>query len=200
MQSAGGVDDHDVMLVATRVFERGLAIATGRAARVRSEVVGADLFRQALELRHRRRAIHVRARKQHLAPVLLDEVARELRGGRRLARALEPRQQHDDRRRRVQVEAAARSPMTRVSSSWITPMNAWPGVRLRITSVPTARARAASVKDFTTRHGDVRLEQRHAHLAQRVGDVLLGQPAAAAQRVDGLAEPVGEHVEHRAAL
>ncbi len=29
-------------------------------------------------------------------------------------------------------------------------MNAWPGVRLRITSVPTARARAASVNAFTT--------------------------------------------------
>jgi hypothetical protein len=29
-------------------------------------------------------------------------------------------------------------------------MKAWPGVRLFITSVPIARARAASVKDFTT--------------------------------------------------
>ncbi len=47
------------------------------------------------------------------------------------------------------------------------------------------------------RHSDIRLEQRHAHLPERLRDVLLSHARAAAQRIDGLAEPVGEHVEHR---
>src|ERR1700761_1089728 len=42
------------------------------------------------------------------------------------------------------------SPMRRVSSSCTTLMKAWPGVRLLVTSMPTARARTASVKVFTT--------------------------------------------------
>ena len=42
------------------------------------------------------------------------------------------------------------SPMSRVSSSCTTLMNACPGVRLFVTSTPTARALTASVKLLTT--------------------------------------------------
>ena len=43
---------------------------------------------------------------------------------------------------------------------------------------------------------DIGLEQRDAHLAQRVADVLLGQPAAAAQALDGAGEALGGGLEH----
>ena len=46
-------------------------------------------------------------------------------------------------------------------------------------------------------NSDIRLEQSHAHLPERLRDVLLSHARTPAQRVDGLAEPVGEHVEHR---
>ena len=42
------------------------------------------------------------------------------------------------------------SPMSRTSSSCTTLMKAWPGVRLLVTSTPTARALTASVKVLTT--------------------------------------------------
>ena len=43
---------------------------------------------------------------------------------------------------------------------------------------------------------DVRLEQREADLAHRLGDVLVGQRAALAHAVEGALELLGERVEH----
>ena len=46
------------------------------------------------------------------------------------------------------------------------------------------------------RQRDIGLQQRHAHLAQHVGDVVLGQARLAAQGLDDAAEPLGQVVEH----
>ena len=46
------------------------------------------------------------------------------------------------------------------------------------------------------RQSDVRLEQRRAHLLQRVGDVLLAQAAATAQAVDGAGKTGTQAFEH----
>ena len=48
--------------------------------------------------------------------------------------------------------------------------------------------------DHGQRH--VGLEQRHAHLAQRIADVFLGQPAAATQALDDGRQTGGKLVEH----
>jgi hypothetical protein len=45
------------------------------------------------------------------------------------------------------------------------------------------------------RQRDVRLQQGHAHFAQRVGDVFLGDAAAAAQRIHGARQPRREVLE-----
>ena len=50
------------------------------------------------------------------------------------------------------------------------------------------------------RQRDIRLEQRHAHFAQRLGDVLFGDTAAAAQGLNGAGQALGQLVEHGAAL
>ena len=60
-------------------------------------------------------------------------------------------------------------------------MKAWPGVRLVATSAPSALRLDAVDEALHHRQRDVGLEQRHAHLAQRLGDVLFGDAAAAAQ-------------------
>ena len=52
--------------------------------------------------------------------------------------------------------------------------------------------------DHGQRH--VGLEQRHAHFAQALGDVVFGETAAAAQRVDGLGKPFGQFGEHGAII
>src|SRR5699024_9130994 len=46
------------------------------------------------------------------------------------------------------------------------------------------------------RQRDVGLEQRDAHFAQRFANVLLGQPAAAAQAFDGAGQALGQGFEH----
>ncbi len=109
MKPAGRVDDDDVVLVAARVIDAQPsrsqpAAAPGGGAKYAAPTWPAS--RSSCVIAAGRYTSD--AREQRLAPVLLDEVARELRGGRRLARALQPREQHDDRRRRMQVETAAR--------------------------------------------------------------------------------------------
>jgi hypothetical protein len=57
---------------------------------------------------------------------------------------------------------------------------------------------AADGLDEGLHHGqcDVRFQQRHAHLAQCVADVLVGQPSAAAQVLDDALQALGQFVEH----
>ena len=70
------------------------------------------------------------------------------------------------------------------SSRCTTPTSACPGVRLPITSSPSA-LRAHRVDEMLHhRQRDVGLEQRDAHFAQRVLDVGLGEARLAADRLD----------------
>jgi hypothetical protein len=47
------------------------------------------------------------------------------------------------------------------------------------------------------RQGDVGLEQRHAHLAHRLGDVLFGQGTAPGDPVEYPRQPLVQSLEHR---
>ena len=62
--------------------------------------------------------------------------------------------------------------------------------------LPTAFSRTRGDEILDDRQRDVGLEQRHAHFAQRVLDVGVGEPRFAAQRLDDAAEPLGQIVEH----
>jgi len=75
------------------------------------------------------------------------------------------------------------------------PMNACPGVRLASTSAPSALALTDSMNDFTTA-ARRRFQQCDAHLAQRLGDVLVRDPAAAAQILEGARQARRQMVEH----
>ncbi len=90
--------------------------------------------------------------------------------------------------------------MSRVNSSCTTLMKAWPGVRLLVTSTPIARALTASVKLLTTPKRDIGVEQREANLADRIGNIVVGEPAAAGQRLERGGKAGGESVEHGAIL
>ena len=48
------------------------------------------------------------------------------------------------------------------------------------------------------RQGHVGFEQRHAHFAQGIGDVVFGQSCLTAQRLDDAAQTLREVVEHLA--
>ena len=69
--------------------------------------------------------------------------------------------------------------MRRTSSSCTTLMNACPGVRLLVTSTPTARALIGIGEALHHGKRDVGVEQREANLPHGVGDIVLAQVAAA---------------------
>ena len=77
-------------------------------------------------------------------------------------------------------------------------MNAWPGVRLEATSAPSALAFTASMKLLMT--GSATSASSSATRTSRSvsADVLLGNPAAPAQGIDGAGEARGQGVEHGA--
>ena len=85
--------------------------------------------------------------------------------------------------------------MSATSSLCRMPMKAWPGVRLAVTSAPSAFCFTALDEGLDHRQRDVGLEQRHAHLAQGLGDVVFGDAAAAAQGVDRARQAGGQVFE-----
>jgi hypothetical protein len=77
-------------------------------------------------------------------------------------------------------------------------MKACPGVRLLATSAPSGAASRPLDEVLHHRQRDVRLEQRHAHLPQRVADVVLGDAAAPLEGVAGTRQAVSQVLEHGA--
>ena len=176
MQSSGRVDDEPALAAAARGRECLLGDRRGRA-RVGLEVARADVARELLELRARGRPVDVRAREQRRAPVLLEQAARELRGRRRLARALQA-DEHDHRgapvrRDRVQVAAEHRHELVVHD------------LREGLAGVQAARdflaerAIAHAIDErLRNRHCDVRLEQRHAYRTHGLTHILFSDAAA----------------------
>ena len=74
--------------------------------------------------------------------------------------------------------------MSAVSSSWTIFTTCWPGVRLFVTSAPSARSypRHEVLDDVEV---DVRLEQREPDLAHRARNRVLVELAAAAEVAQG---------------
>ena len=94
------------------------------------------------------------------------------------------------------LRPALGSPINRTSSSCTTLMNACPGVRLLVTSTPIARLFIGLGEGLHHRQRHVRIEQREAHLADGIGDVVLAQVAAARESVEGAGEARCQTVEH----
>ena len=120
--------------------------------------------------------------------------ARACRGGR-LARALQAREQHDHRRLRAQLEAAARLPMSATSSSWMIPMKAWPGVRLAAHLGAERLRFTRSMKVLTT--GSATSASSSAMRTSRSASPMFSSVMrpAAAQRVDRARQPRGQILE-----
>src|SRR5262249_58975632 len=76
-------------------------------ADTRREDLDTDLARERRELLDRRRAVDVARDEQWIPAARFLQELRELRRGRRLARALEAREQHDRWRRDREIEVGA---------------------------------------------------------------------------------------------
>jgi hypothetical protein len=85
-------------------------------------------------------------------------------------------------------------PISSVSSRWTTPTRAWPGRQRADDFLAQRLFLDAGDEVLDHRQRDVGFEQGHAHFAQHVGDVVLGQAGLAAQVLDDAAEALGEVV------
>jgi hypothetical protein len=77
-----------------------------------------------------------------------------------------------------------------VSSRWTTPTNAWPGVSDDLLAEGLFLDAGNEVLDHRQSH--VGFEQGHAHFAQHVRNVVVGQAGLATQVLYDAAEALGE--------
>ena len=106
LETAGGVDDHDVATEPLRLRDRA-ARDVHRIGRL-GEERDLDAFREHAQLLDRGRALEVGADEQRLQALRLQQ-PRELARGGRLSGALQAREHHDRRRLRAHRELAGRA-------------------------------------------------------------------------------------------
>ena len=128
---------------------------------------------------------------QHLALVALVEALRELRGGRRLAGALQADHHERDRRRRIQIDRLGLG-AERAHQLVVDDLDDHLPRRDRAHHLLADGLLAHPVRERLhdlQRH--VRLEQRAADLAHGLGDVAIGQRTAACELVENAGQAIG---------
>ncbi len=195
MQPAGGVDDDDVEAAVLRLGHRA-ARAAHRVLFARRVVdLDASLLADDRELLDRGRAPHV-GRDEQRVTALLGEPPTQLARRRRLARPLEAEQQDHAR-----SGGRLRQPALRVAEErqHLVAHDAHDLLRRRqaledfLIDGAIAHAIDEGLDDLEV---DVRFEQRHADLAQRGLDGLLGEPSLAAKGAEHSLETIAERVKH----
>jgi len=198
VQTAGGIHDHNVIELLARLIDgRGGDIDRFLAGITREEV-DANIACQGFQLLDRRRAIDVGTDDQHLLLASLFEQLGQFTNRSGLTGTLQTRHQYDGRRLGSQVELFIGLPHHRD--------------QLAVHYLDEGLARAQGLGHFLAhgtffhagnevthyRQGDVRLEQRHAHFAQGILDVLFGQPATATDIAQGARESFSQILKHDA--
>ncbi len=169
---------------------------TGRLALLIALVeLGFDGFGHHLELLARRRAIDVH-RDQHGPVPAFFEPCSQLAGGGRFAGALQAGHQND--RRRLRGEFEARRVFAQHGNQLVADnLDHLLGGRERGEHFGS-HGLHADLLDQVAHHVqvDVGLEQRHANLAQGLGDVLFGERALAAKGLEGALQFVCQVFKH----
>ena len=195
-ETTGGVDDQHFVMMFPRIVDRGVGDVDRLLAVGRRKEIDADLRRQRFQLLDRGGTIDVGADDEHALLHLVLQEPRELAGGRRLARALQARQQDDRRRCRDQVERRIATTHD-VRELALDHANQRLPRRQRADDFLADRAFANLGDEIADdRQRDVGLEQREAHFAERVLDVVFGQPRLTAQALDDAGQAISERVEH----
>jgi hypothetical protein len=193
VESTGGVDDHDVGAGSLRLRDAVLR-DLDRVASLRPHG-HPGLAAQRPELLHGRRPLEVRPDQERALP-FRTEVLRELRARGGLARPLNAGEHHDGGRRAAQDEGVM-LPTERDGELLVHDLHDL--LRRRETlqdflgQGTLADASEEVVGDLDR---DVRLEQCHPDLAERVVHLLGVQLAPAAELREDAIQAVGQRVEH----
>ena len=186
LQTARGVEDQNVPVVRAREVERlaGDFLHFGFAAF--DERGNFELLAERFELVHRRRTIHVRRDQQRRAALLVQQ-ARELAAGGRLARAVQADQEDATR---IAAEIQPRVGRAEQLDEFV--MDDFDDLLAGLDALDDfdADGFGFDALDEIARDLEVHVgfEQGHAHFAQRVGDVALGDFSEAAQVAEGVLE------------
>ena len=196
VQTPGGIDDEHVLVVPAGPVVGGAGYGHRVLVLGAGEELGPDLRGQGAQLLDGRRAIDVAAHHHDLLLLALRQPAGQLGDAGGLARALKPR--HQDHRRGLggQVQGLvglAHDPHQLVVDDLDQHLTRGQGLGDLL-----PQGLLADVLDELAHHrqGDVGLQQGHAHLAQGLLDVVLGQAALTAQVVQYLGEAALQVLEH----
>ncbi|MCY1219796.1 hypothetical protein D9M72_317860 [compost metagenome] len=175
VQAARGVDDDHVDELQLGFANRRLGDIHRLLAGIGGEEGDADVIGQGFQLFDGRRAVDVRGNHQHRLLLALLEEARQLAHGGGLARALQAGHQDHRRRRGVQRQVLVGG-AHQLHQFGLDDLHEGLARGQALGNLGTDRP----ILDFGDevlhhRQGDVGLEQGHAHLAQGVLDVVLGQ-------------------------
>ena len=167
-----------------------VAISTGVWPGTIGSVATPDLLAEHAELLLRRRPLRVERRHQHLALLLVGEALGELGGGGGLAGALQPDQHDRHGRSGVQVDRDGVCAKRRDELV----VHDLDDHLARLDRADDARADGLCSHPVDERLHDfernVSLDQRTAHLAQRLTDVRFRQRTAAGDLVENAAQAV----------
>ena len=196
MQSAGRIEQQDVVRLERGLGQGAPGDRDRRFARIGHRKPRSHLCRQRLQLQNSRRPIHVGADHQNLLVLFFDQPPRKFAGRGGLTGALQSRQHHHDRSLRTQVEPGA-GLAHEPDEFLVHHFDECLAGSQALGDLDAHRPRLDRLgESLHARQRHVRVEQRKAHLPHGVGDVVLGQMAAPAERVQCLGKTRGKSVEH----
>ena len=196
MQATGGIDDQHIEQRALGLGQRFLRQGHRGLLGIGWEEADIELRRQPFQLQDGGRAINVGAGEQHLLALVFFQPLGELAGRGGFTRALQAGQQNDHGRLRAQVQRPDARAHQR-DQLIVDEFDQHLAGRQALVELLADHLAADGVDEaLDHRQRDIRLQQRHAHLAQGVGDVLLGEAPATAQALHDALQAFSQFVEH----
>ena len=194
VQAARGVEDQPTLAAPLRRLDRLCCNGPGElcvGAKVAAPIVGRELR----ELFARCRPIDIGAHEQHCAAVLLVRLRASFAAVVVLPAPWRPTSMMTAGRPCGAIGRES-PPSTATSSSCTIFTNAWPGIQAARDFLAQRAIAHAVDERFRNGQRDVRLEQGHTNRAHRLAHVVLGDPAAPRDALQGGREARAELIEH----
>ncbi len=191
VQTTGGIHQQHVVEFELRFFQRGVDDINRFLADIRREEIHANLLSQRFELFDRRRAIDVGRDDQHFLLVLLAQEFTQLTDAGGFTRPLQTRHQYYGWRLRSQIQglvffAHRRNQFATDNLDELLPWGQ------ALVNFMTNRFLFYAIDELTHyRQRNVSLQQRHAHFAQRLFNVVFSKAPTATDIAQRARQTIG---------